>query len=67
MSIQTTRFLTRTQAFDMLAYRMVQKEIKRLERLKKAELEDMTDEELEDALEETFYNYSILPDNKENL
>jgi len=58
MSIQSTRYLTREDA--ELKYIQLQlsnmSDIKRQIRLKAS---SMSNEELENAIEETFYNYSI--------
>jgi hypothetical protein len=49
MGIQSTKFITREEAERMVKER----------RERKLDVSQLTDEELESELDETFYNYSI--------
>ncbi len=55
MSIQSTITLTRQEAEERLVYRLEKERRKFIE----AEVHTMSDEAIENALDETFNNYSI--------
>lgn len=57
MGIQTTRQITREEAEKFLVERELKKEQRRREILNG--VVKMSDEQLENALDEEFYNYSI--------
>ncbi len=56
MSIQTTRFLTRGEAESKAIDKLLEEKYHKQAR---HDVVDMTDEELEDYIDEHFYNYSI--------
>lgn len=49
MSVQSTRFITREDAEELVKER----------RARKLDVSQLTDEEIEEELDETFYNYII--------
>lgn len=57
MGIQSTRFITRADAEALLRDR----------RAREASIERLTDEEIEDELDETFYNYTIVEEGHPRL